>query len=88
MTNLKFNRNGLCMKKITFVLLFILLPINAGATNVYFKHGYGIINRALAGASVVKDHITIGATIKTKNVGEISLEVMHALHNSFKGVLT
>ena len=34
---------------------------------------------------VVEDHITIGATIKTKNMGEINFEAMHALHNSVKG---
>ena len=34
---------------------------------------------------VVEDHITIGATIKTKHMGEINLEAMHALHNSVKG---
>ncbi|MEM7400367.1 MAG: hypothetical protein AAF304_00295, partial [Pseudomonadota bacterium] len=34
---------------------------------------------------VVEDHITLGATIKTKNMGAINLEAMHALHNSVKG---
>ncbi len=34
---------------------------------------------------VVEDHITIGATIETKNMGEINIEAMHALHNSVKG---
>ena len=33
---------------------------------------------------VIEDHVTIGATIKTK-VGEINLEAMHALHNSVTG---
>ena len=34
---------------------------------------------------VVEDHITLGATIKIKNMGEINLEAMHALHSSVKG---
>ena len=34
---------------------------------------------------VIEDHITIGATIKTKTMGEINFEAMHALHNSVKG---
>lgn len=34
---------------------------------------------------VVEDHITVGATIKTKNAGEINLEAMHALHHSVDG---
>lgn len=34
---------------------------------------------------VIEDHITIGATIDTKNMGEINFEAMHALHNSVKG---
>ena len=34
---------------------------------------------------VIEDHVTIGATIKTKNMGEINLEAMHALSESVKG---
>lgn len=33
---------------------------------------------------VIEDHITIGATIETQ-MGDFSLEAMHALHNSVKG---
>ncbi len=33
---------------------------------------------------VIEDHVTIGATIETQ-MGEFSLEAMHALHNSVKG---
>ncbi len=34
---------------------------------------------------VIEDHITIGATVKTKKMGEFNFEAMHALHNSIKG---
>ena len=34
---------------------------------------------------VIEDHVTIGATIKTKSMGEINLEAMHALSESVKG---
>ena len=38
-------------KKISLIVLFIL-PVMATATNGYFTHGTGLINRSLAGAGV------------------------------------
>lgn len=35
--------------------------------------------------AVVEDHVTLGATFKIGDLGEISIEAMHALHNSVKG---
>ena len=40
------------IKKTFTVVLFLLTPVLANATNVYFSHGTGIKNRALAGAGV------------------------------------
>ena len=34
---------------------------------------------------VIEDHVTLGATYKTKDMGEINLEVMHALSETVKG---
>ena len=33
---------------------------------------------------VIEDHLTIGATVKTK-MGDVNFEAMHALHHSVKG---
>lgn len=35
--------------------------------------------------AVVEDHVTLGATFKLEELGEISVEAMHAPHNSVKG---
>jgi long-chain fatty acid transport protein len=34
---------------------------------------------------VIEDHVTLGATYKTKDMGEINLEIMHALSETVKG---